>query len=554
MSRGLEGLGLACLVAAITLPFLDKPFHIDDLYTLQGIENVLRNPLDPIGGMVGWASEPRLLRHFELNPPFLPYFLAPFARIGGTSEILLHAAMIPFYLALAGSLLWLGRRFTGSSWLVLLLVMTSPAVTVSGNLMRDVPATALAVSAIAATIAGTDRGRNALLLLGGVLAGLAMLTKYSSTVLLGLLPLYPVLHASARRALWSSVAFAMFGLWCAHNLWVYGEIHVVAISQGGLGPWRAWRDNLCGLPVVMGSICVLLPALLARSVVRRDTSVLAAIALGVGLCVWATLRYLEGAADVEYLFWSLCGSGLLIACALEALRGAAPLLRRSRDPAARDSLFLFAWLCAPLLFSVVSVPFQAVRHLIMALPPSVLLGVRLLERGGRTGPLLRSPALVILVGVQAVLGWLVAVADYDLAAAYRDVAAETRARWIGDGTTTWYLGGWGWIYYAERAGLHALSYRRPFPREGDRIVQPMYVSRVNDVQGLPGSAQRARKLDEITRSGRVPFRSVHADGANFYAVIARREQRRRPTLPFRWLPREPVERFEIYQIRAGPDA
>jgi len=551
MPRGWEGLGLACLVAAITLPFLDKPFHIDDVFTLQGIENVLRSPLDPIGGMVGWATEPRLLRRFELNPPFLPYFLAPFARISGSSEIVLHAAMIPFYLALGASLLWLGRRFTHSSWLVLLLVMTSPAVTVSGNLMRDVPATALAVSAIAATIAGTDRGRSALLLLGGVLAGLAMLTKYSSTVLLGLLPLYAVLHGSARRAVWSAVPVAMFGLWCAHNLWTYGEIHVVAISQDDLGLGRAWLDNLCGLPVVMGSICLLLPALLARSVVRRDKSVLAATALGAGLCGWATLRYLEAAADAEYLFWSLCGSGLLVACALEALRGAAPLLRGSRDRDSRDSLFLFAWLCAPLLFSVVSVPFQAVRHLIMALPPSVLLGVRLLERGDRASALLRSPAMVILIGVQAALAGLVAVADYDLADAYRDVAAEARARWSGDGTTTWYLGNWGWIHYADHAGLRVLGYRRPFPREGDRIVQPVYVSRVNDVESLPGSARRARKVDEITRSGRVPFRSVHADGANFYAVVARRGQGRRPNLPFRWLPREPVERFEIYQIRAA---
>lgn len=37
-------------VAALTLPFLARPFHVDDEVYLRGAEQILQTPLDPLGG------------------------------------------------------------------------------------------------------------------------------------------------------------------------------------------------------------------------------------------------------------------------------------------------------------------------------------------------------------------------------------------------------------------------------------------------------------------------------------------------------------------------
>ena len=52
--RGWELAVLLGVVASVTLPFLDKPFHVDDPFILQVTGNILANPLDPFAGVSAW--------------------------------------------------------------------------------------------------------------------------------------------------------------------------------------------------------------------------------------------------------------------------------------------------------------------------------------------------------------------------------------------------------------------------------------------------------------------------------------------------------------------
>ena len=47
-----DAVWVAIISAAATLPFLDKPFHIDDTLMLLLAENVVQDPLDPYAGTV----------------------------------------------------------------------------------------------------------------------------------------------------------------------------------------------------------------------------------------------------------------------------------------------------------------------------------------------------------------------------------------------------------------------------------------------------------------------------------------------------------------------
>ncbi|MFQ5415711.1 MAG: glycosyltransferase family 39 protein [Myxococcota bacterium] len=379
-TRGMEWAALLLLVAFVTLPFAGKPFHVDDTFFLRVTEAIVADPLDPYGGELDWWDRPLPLFDIDSNPPGLNYYLAPVASVTNFSELALHLAMIPFFALFAVSVWSLARRFTRHPMWSVAFVMTSAGVVVSGNVMRDIPSAALGVGAVAAAVAGTDRDDRRLWLLGGLLAGTAILTKYSALLLLPLLAAYPILAGKPRHCAWIAVPVGLLGLWFLHNLWIYGEVHFLGqLGRGYTSPGHGWRDNLCGLPVVAGSLLYLLPVLAWRSAATGDRLALAG-ALASGLACWGLVQwYMVGGSDAQYLFWATTGGALLFVCGLSGVRGSAPLLRSGGDRAARDSLFLLLWLLAPLLLSVLFVPFQAVRHFLPALAPCVLLAFRHLE-------------------------------------------------------------------------------------------------------------------------------------------------------------------------------
>jgi hypothetical protein len=557
-ARGLEWISVVLLVGLVTLPFLDKPFHIDDVIFLRVTENVVADPVNPYAGQIDWWDRPFPIWHLDSNPPFLNYYLAPFAAASDSSELVLHLAMIPFFLLFAAAMLFLARRFTSHPWWALLFVMASAGVVVSGNVMRDIPAAALGTAAVAAVVAGTDRNDRVLLLLGSSLAGLAALTKYSAFVLLLMVVLYPPLKGKPRLLAWAGIPAAMFAGWCLHNQLVYGELHILAqLGRGYTRPGHAWRDNLCGLPVVAGSLLYLVPALLARSVASRDRWVVGGAFAVVLATWWLVQQYMSGAADAQYLLWSSMGCALLFVCSAQGARGALPLLRGDRGADSSDSLFLLAWLLGPLAFATIFVPFQAVRHLIPALPPLVLLAFRYLESRGGVATTLERAALGSLLVVQAVIALLVARADADFAETYRDFAGSARdrieahhgGRSAEEGGSVWFLGHWGWIHYAEKAGLRKLHTIGPYPENGDFLIVPTYVDKGLVLERSPRVAVSLQRVDAIIYPGRIPIRTMHPSGAGFYALFSKPRPGRPPRVPYRFEAAAPLEIFEVHEVR-----
>jgi hypothetical protein len=535
---------LCGLTGLVGLPFLDKPFHIDDASLLRIADNILANPLDPFAGEYSWRGVPESLWKMVTNPPLLSYLLAPVAGLSNNSEVALHALLLPFTFLFGAACLWLGRRFSDSPWGVVLFVMTSAGVVVSGNIMRDVPAGALSAASIALCVAGTDRAKPRLLLLAALLAGLTILMKYSAVILLPLLVLYPLLKRRFAATLWVLVPLAMVGLFSLHNLWVYGETQIGLLLGRSWGA-SSWVDVLVGLPVVAGSLLYFAPLLVASALRQRG-----ALQLGLPVVLLAVLAatqwLLSGYADFQYLFWSLCGAAMLYLCLAEGLRGALPLVSDPSDAQGTDSLFLFAWLCAPLFFAAIFSPFQAVRHLIPALLPLSLLAFRTLEhaRAGRQASVGERRALVAVLAVQASVAFAVAFSDYEHAAAYRTQAERVASRLEAKSVDGWYIGHWGWYFYAENAGLRELHPEGPFPKPGDLFVQPQnYYNR-----GLPTGpgAPAFTKLETSVFEPTLPIRAMHPAGAGFYAMYSIRKPGLLPSVPYRITPNYPVEVFETY--------
>ncbi len=642
------------VVLLTSVPFLNKAYHIDDTVVLHVTQVILEHPLDPFYGDIDWFGYVGPLWETTTNPPFLSYYLAPFASIFDFSEIALHSAMILFLLLMAWGMVRLSERFTQSTYWPMLFVMTSCGVIVSGNLMRDVPAAGLATAALALYVLGTDRNKWFYLFLGSVLAGLAVLTKYSAIIILPLFIIYPFLHRKYRYMFWIWPMVLIFGLWCLHNHLYYGTVHVYYLlfertEQSGIPN----LDKFFGVFIIVGSLLYLMPALLYHYIKRKQTWVfglafvgiallrwhykiayhhdlhfffttfgvmgaaiivvylikglqnlciyvgqnivrlilqiiaLAIIIAGIwGYCIylyegpfhfehyllmvvaavliilcflkeittlgWAILSRIEnwlpqlihiallittlwgmhifykGRPTIEFYFWAVTGFSLLLFCLYEGLRHGIVYVKTFKDKEAADSLFLFAWLCAPVIFSSIFVPFQAVRHLILALPPLTLLAMRYLEREPLLQLNVRKKWLGSLLVIQTVMAFLIQIADMEYASTYRDFARYAKANWTSEDYDTWYVGAWGFKFYTDEAGFKQVSRNREFPKEGDILLWPKHLL-IGYAFHDHGDFVNAldEPVDQVVYEGLIPIRTMNSMSghrikryAGFYAYVS----------------------------------
>jgi hypothetical protein len=476
------------------------------------------------------------------NPPFLSYYLAPVAALLGSNEILLHLAMLPFLFLLGISVVSLAKRFTSYSVIPMLLVLTSPGILTSMNLMRDVPAVALSTAALAAFIAGSDRKRADFLALASILAGLATLTKYSAAIVFPLLILYLVLKRRPRQLPWLLPGILVFFLWWMHSWILYGEPHpyYLAFGEHPTVPRPLIEKLLAGI-VSLGSLLFLQPIVLMLA--RGKNRLIATVT---GLLVPATVLgafwYNDFDMPGQYAIW-LCAGAILIAFwGAASIRATKDYFQKKADEFDRDRVFIVLWFLAPILFSLLFAPFQAVRHILPALAPFAILVFQASPSGSKA---ISKHLITLCLVLQVAFSIAVQIADYQYAEVYRDFAAKAQEAWGQEGDDIWFVGHWGWQFYASEAGFKQLHGDGTFPSEGDILVWP---ERVYTGQVFAGEKAFVESLEEIKTveyPGKLPLRTLNFQGAAFYAVL-------RTNVPYNFQ-RLYLERFRVYRVGPSTD-
>ena len=566
--------GALAVSLLVGVPFLTKAFHIDDTFVLTVSKQILREPLRPFHADINWGRGITPIFERTKNPPLLSYYLAPFIATLGTSELYLHLAMLPFLVMLAAGAALLGRWFWAGEWWPMLFVMLSPAVVVSGNVMRDVPAAGLLTLGLALFVFGTDEERWGLCAWGSLLVGLATLTKYSAACVVPLLVLYPLLRRRWRYAAWALVPVALLGLWSLQNYLSLGRVHILnlleqrAASQEGFV--RRWQERFYATLTIVGSTLFLLPAVLLAWTRKRAWMALPLVVMAGG-AAWVGVNYHFGRSpwssrgdrvvldngnafvghivtedekrvtiqcvdravparpgrhrierverDVplvhwQYHLWAVCGGALLFAAVGGGLAAIAVQLVKKEEGTA-ETVFLVAWAVAPIAFSVVFTPFQAVRHFLPAMAPATVLALRLLVPPRRAVGVL----LKVLLVAQAGVAGLVAVADYDYADTYRQFARSCAAKYKKAGRTIWFNGHWGWQQYALDEGFKHYVTDGPQPEPGDLMLDPQRVHHTRYARGL---AARFETVEEVAYPARIPIRTMDQEHSYFYAVTMQR--------------------------------
>ena len=475
---------LLLLAVLTTLLNAFKPLHIDDAAYYGYARQIASSPLDPYGFTLFWWDQPEPANEI-LAPPLLPYWWSLALRVTDR-PVLWKLWLFPFALCLAASLEFLFRRFASRFSLALTaLTVLSPAVLPSFNLMLDVPALALALGSLALFIGGLDGGSLRRVALAGLVAGLAMQTKYTALLAPAAMFLYALTRGRLRPWLLAGgVALALFVAWEAFVAWRYGQSHF-------LYHLRDSSDSLLRrgylIPLLFSLTGTVAPAVLVLGLTAlrvRGAFVLAAgglTLLGYAGVACVDLRFQAEIAPSAVLFgatppvewhftiakviFGVYGMALWVVGGVVAWRlcrlarpGRWHRLWRTR----RDDFFLVLWLALEVAGFFALTPFPAVRRVLGLVVVLTLLTGRLAARTCRARPRGRLLGFALAHGI--LLGLLFAAVDFRAADAQRE-AVQRAAEWIDQHTPAaergrvrvWFTGHWGMQFYAERAGMRPVA-------------------------------------------------------------------------------------------------
>jgi len=433
------------LLLGLALPFVGKPVHIDDANFLALARGARLDLWRPHAVPINWQGTTERAFDVLSNPPGIGWWLAPVAT---APEWVQHLWMLPWLVLLALGAWRLGRRFGGDGAAGVLLLGTAPiAVLAAQSLTPDLPLLALTVAGLGGFIAAVDAGRQRAAAGWAVVAGSAVLFRYSGVTLLPLLLLYPLLMG---RKPWGALAgFVPLVLLSLHDLHAYGTLHVVAMTGFQSSAWSGWeliRKQVAAL-AMLGAAGVL-PFIVPVGRWRR-LGVAVLVAALIGMFCGRGAVYMAGMPLGAAVWTGLCaGAGALM------LLGPVLIAEDSPREARPERLFLTAWALGGFLF-LLALRFTAARYWLPFLPAVALAWLRL--RPSRT-------QLIFAVGLQVLLALGLSVDDLAMARIGRDAAyavdagADAHATQCEDGSgERVFAGHWGWQHYLEGSGWRSLE-------------------------------------------------------------------------------------------------
>jgi hypothetical protein len=482
---------------ALTLANVAKPLIVDDAAYVRYARQIAAEPTDPYGFEVLWGAvlEPAFN---VVVPPFLPYWLAGAMRLFGDEPLLWKLALFPFALALAASLQSLLARFApGLATPLLWMAVLSPPVLPFLNLMLDLPAASLVLSALVLFLAACDRRSLACAVASGIAAGLATQTKYTGTTALAAILVCGALYARLRLALVATaIGVGILVGWEALMALRYGQSHLVhgillvSRMRLGLSPASAtvWA---AGFAILVGALAAPV-GLLGLVALRAPRRVVGLAALAVGLA-YASIPFLPRVPVPTLQRWLLAGAPpeqtLFLLLGLATLASVAAVAWRLVRRREREDLLLVAWLAIEIAGFAALSPYLAARRVLAVSLAALLVCARELSRRLDAGSLVAAVRVPVAVGIAVAL--LFAATDFADAVVVRDSVglAERELRALGadpSRETVWFTGHWGFQFYAERAGMRPVAPGRSLLRRGDWLVVSEGIS-TQRFLGQPGS-------------------------------------------------------------------
>lgn len=465
-------LTLACLV-----PFAGKAFFIDDTLFIRAAEQIQKHPADFYGFNINWYGYSTPMTVAFDNPPLTSYYIALVALLLGWSEWALHLAFLLPALAAVWGIFALAKNYCDRPFTAALIALLSPVFLISATaVMCDVMQLAFWVWTLVFFEKGLRSESRAALVTSGIMAGLALLTKYLALSLVPLLLAYG--FCRMRRPGWWLLApiiplfFAAGYQWLTFRLYGHGLVlnaaHEASRFRANAYDIR-WEQVTVGISFVGACFLPVLfyaPWLWSRRIILAMPCLIAAGLLIIPrMAVYVSLMWKP---DGRLQWGTFSYTAILVIAGLYVFLLAAMDLWERRDAV---SVLLLLWLSGMFVFTVALNWTINGRSLLPAVPAIGILAARRLERrkaGFAPGEMrLLWPALPA-----GIITLILVKADYNLANVQCTAAKTLSAQYRSSGHELWFQMHWGFQYYAEQLGAKALEVRSPHVKPGDVLIRP----------------------------------------------------------------------------------
>ena len=464
---------LALVTLAALLPFIAKPFNIDDPLFIWAARQIHVHPGDPYGFNVEWGWREFPMAKVTENPPLACYYLAVAAGIFGWNEVGLHFAfLLPALGVILGTYRLASRLCRSPGWAALMTLFT-PVFLVSANtLMCDVLMLAFWIWAVTLWVEGLEGKSAGRLLAAGVLVALAIVSKYYAVCLVPLLAAHALIlnRRLGRWVLALLIPVAAVGLYQLATSSLYG-----AGLLGAAAHYARFATEHYGFSKVSAGAtalvftggCAATAVFFAPLLWQRTTSLIIATAGAAGVLVLAAGKVFqkypavaEGSpvlVEIQFVFWALGGLSLLALAAVE--------VRRRPDAV---SWLLALWVWGTFLFAAVINWTVNGRSLLPLEPAAAILVMRRLE-GVTT---MRPKPMAVCLALGAALAFLVAWADFSFSRAVRRVAEQVCAKDGRPSAMLWFQGHWGFQFYMQQSGATPVDFKSSPLKPGDIVAVP----------------------------------------------------------------------------------
>jgi hypothetical protein len=308
------------------------------------------------------------------------------------------------------------------------------------------------------------------------------------------------------------LAFSVFVAWEAVIAAAYGESHFLHAWRRSRVPLTEWVESklLLAWPLatVLGAVTPYL-GLLAFAALGASRRLLIAVgtATVLGYLLVAVVpqpyaAWLGGAGWRLHLDDAVFGAaGLLLLSVLAAVCWRLYHVR----PRHQEVLFLLGWLLLEVAAYFALTPFPAARRVFGLLVVFTLLAGRLASRTCRTPQCQPWAGLVLLSGLLGFLFWMVDLCGASAQQRAAELVVE-RIKAREPAATIWFVGHWGFQFYAERAGARPVIPNVSRLRPGDWLLVPAE-SHVHQ-QRIVLDPACLRENDVIALADALPLRTV----------------------------------------------
>jgi len=544
----------------LNIPFINMALHTDEGgYLLIG-KRILFHPLDPFHGTEKYEGEIVELRKSSTFAPLIPYYFAFILWVAGKdSEIILRLFFILFSPIALLSAYYISRKFLKHPFYATLLIAFSPAFFLLSHITTtDISGLALSLMGLALFISYAEKDGMRAGILAGITLGIAILIRYQNLYMLPLIFFYSLCYRKDLKRCFM-VVFVVFLVllpWFAHNLYFYGNLHILSAGKAWKGVdvtyspldfLDTFREKIISSLAIFGSSFLFLPCILFFYIMKMRLQTLRSRVIELVfifslLIILIRLNDYAGFTKIQLILYVMAGLFfLLLATELLPLfrkdfTGKSSLTEEKRE-SLDDFMFILGWFFFLELLMIIFLPFNSVRYTLPQVVPALIFFVKIIEENF-SRPFIRKFVLSCIV-LTFVNGSAVGYGGYILANTYRDFAETRLSRLNREGEKEiYFIGEEGFRYYMERVGARYLLRSDNSPDVGSFVIIPTFLHQypIN-----PDLMKRLRLKETVVYDSKFPIRIVNPRAkTSFFCYYA-------GLLPYSFS-KEPLEEFKIYEV------